>query len=47
MSNNIAAGIAGLMMAHIVYPKIDAFPVGFSSVWLEEILQEQLGFNGY
>ena len=39
-------GIAGIMAAHVVYPKIDAKPAGFSSVWLQKILRTELQFEG-
>ncbi|NIB41282.1 beta-N-acetylhexosaminidase [Pseudomaricurvus alkylphenolicus] len=36
-----------VMPAHILFPKIDADkPVGFSAVWLQTILRQQLGFEG-
>ncbi len=34
------------MAAHIEFPNIDNKPVGFSSVWLNDILRQQLGFKG-
>jgi beta-N-acetylhexosaminidase len=37
--------MAGIMPAHIVFPKIDSLPVGFSKKWLT-LLREQYGFRG-
>ncbi|MDH3320805.1 MAG: beta-N-acetylhexosaminidase [Betaproteobacteria bacterium] len=42
----IQAGLAGVMPAHVIYPKIDAEPAGYSRVWLQEVLRGRLGFNG-
>ncbi len=38
--------VGSVMPAHVVYPKIDARPAGFSSVWLNDILRGELGFTG-
>jgi beta-N-acetylhexosaminidase len=42
----IRAGLPGLMPAHVIYSKIDEKPAGFSSIWLEQILRNQLEFQG-
>ncbi len=42
----IEQGIEAIMPAHILCPKIDNLPAGFSPIWLEKILRKQLGFTG-
>ncbi|GLS27282.1 beta-N-acetylhexosaminidase [Marinibactrum halimedae] len=38
--------LQSMMPAHIVFPEVDTSTVGFSSLWLREILRQQVGFNG-
>lgn len=43
---NLAQSLDAIMPAHIIYPEIDELPAGFSRIWLQEILRDDIYFNG-
>lgn len=42
----MGSALDSVMVAHVVYPKIDPNTAGFSSHWIGKVLREQLKFGG-
>lgn len=42
----VANGLASIMVAHVLFPEVDAAPAGFSRRWIQQELRWGLGFTG-
>ncbi len=42
----LSSALDSVMPAHVIYPKVDSRPAGFSTKWLNDILRSKQGFTG-
>jgi beta-N-acetylhexosaminidase len=45
-ADGFEAGAEAVMLAHVTYPAVDARPAGYSKVWIQDVLRDELGFRG-
>ncbi len=38
--------LTGIMMAHVIFDQVDELPAGFSPFWIQQVLRQQLNFDG-
>ncbi|MET4576328.1 beta-N-acetylhexosaminidase [Ottowia thiooxydans] len=42
----LGTALDAVMAAHVVYPKVDSRPAGYSARWLQAVLRGRMGFEG-
>lgn len=42
----LAGDLDAVMMAHVLYPEVDAFAAGYSEHWIQAVLRRQLAYRG-